>query len=255
MSFQLEEVCRGWHHQFPPNEIDMARNESIFTFQNNRNPFVDYPQFADRIFAIRYEQNRPNVGTLFLSHEAIDFGVVADASAPVAYNLVLSNPGERFISLSNLAIANDVDGVYTLAAGQPTSLVINKGESVAIPVIFNANGSSAAFDGVLTFNTNLSGSQEVEVPISSSTVVATAQFEDAYYQLVPNPFFDAVWFSDASASADVRAVSVYDISGRLCKRATVNGGTISMQGLEVGFYQVVLENTSGQFSTFKMLKQ
>jgi hypothetical protein len=255
MSFQLEEVCRAWHGQFPPNEVDMARNESIFAFQNNRNPFVDYPQFADRIFAIRYEENRPNVGTLFLSHESIDFGVVADVSPSARFNLVLSNPGERFIPITNLSISNDIEGVYSLDADQPTSLVIDKGESVEIPVNFTPNGTSAAFGGLLTFNTNVPGNLEVEVPIISSTLVSTAQVEDDYYQMVPNPFSDAIWFSDASAAAGIRSISVYDISGRLCKRVAVNDSRISMQGLEVGFYQVVLETASGQLSTLKMLKQ
>lgn len=39
-----------WHRQDPPDEFERNRNETIFKWQNNRNPFVDYPAFAGLIF-------------------------------------------------------------------------------------------------------------------------------------------------------------------------------------------------------------
>jgi hypothetical protein len=255
MSFQLENVCREWHNQFPPSAADITRNEDIFEFQNNRNPFVDYPQFADRIFAIRFEQNRPNVGILALSHETIDFGAVADPSSQVSFNLVLTNPGERFISISNLGLDNDGNGVYSLDADQPAALILDKGESVQIPVYFNAEGNSSSFEGSLVFNTSLSGNQEVVIPITASTVLATARYENPAYQLIPNPFTDMVRFADPSITEEVRFVRVFDISGRLCVAKTVQTSGISLQNLDAGLYHVVIEDRSGQFATYKMVKQ
>ena len=36
----------AWHQADPPDEGDRARNEVIFSFQGNRNPFVDHPEWA-----------------------------------------------------------------------------------------------------------------------------------------------------------------------------------------------------------------
>lgn len=49
----------AWHRAFPPSDYERARNNAIFAgvtvggftyVQGNRNPFIDYPQFADALF-------------------------------------------------------------------------------------------------------------------------------------------------------------------------------------------------------------
>ncbi len=47
-----ETVLRQWHQQFAPNVVDTKRNEDIFAFQGNRNPFIDHPEFLDRITSL-----------------------------------------------------------------------------------------------------------------------------------------------------------------------------------------------------------
>lgn len=44
-----EAALREWHCQDPPDDVERARNEAIFALQNNRNPFVDRPDFVDYI--------------------------------------------------------------------------------------------------------------------------------------------------------------------------------------------------------------
>ncbi len=38
-----------WHEQDPPDEWEKRRNEQIFKYQRNRNPFIDHPEFVQRI--------------------------------------------------------------------------------------------------------------------------------------------------------------------------------------------------------------
>ena len=41
----------AWHRQFPVTDRERLRNQLIFNdFQGNRNPFIDFPDFADMIF-------------------------------------------------------------------------------------------------------------------------------------------------------------------------------------------------------------
>ncbi|MBN2807840.1 MAG: endonuclease, partial [Prolixibacteraceae bacterium] len=40
-----------WNRQFPPTDFERRRNERIFSIQQNRNPFVDHPEWADLIWA------------------------------------------------------------------------------------------------------------------------------------------------------------------------------------------------------------
>jgi endonuclease I len=44
-------VLLQWHHQDPVSAKEIARNDSIYyKFQNNRNPFIDHPDYADSIW-------------------------------------------------------------------------------------------------------------------------------------------------------------------------------------------------------------
>lgn len=47
-SSKLEMFMR-WNKQFPPDEMELRRNDLIEKFQGNRNPFIDDPTLADRI--------------------------------------------------------------------------------------------------------------------------------------------------------------------------------------------------------------
>lgn len=40
-----------WNREYPPSDFERRRNERIFTIQQNRNPFVDNPEWADLIWA------------------------------------------------------------------------------------------------------------------------------------------------------------------------------------------------------------
>ena len=38
----------AWHQADPPSAAEVARNDVIMSFQGNRNPFVDHPEWATR---------------------------------------------------------------------------------------------------------------------------------------------------------------------------------------------------------------
>ncbi len=43
---QDQNLLKKWHYEFPPDAFDMARNDFLDSLQNNRNPFVDHPEYA-----------------------------------------------------------------------------------------------------------------------------------------------------------------------------------------------------------------
>ncbi|MEC9127616.1 MAG: endonuclease, partial [Pseudomonadota bacterium] len=40
----------SWHSQDPVSQKEIDRNEAAFSFQNNRNPFVDHPELVNNIW-------------------------------------------------------------------------------------------------------------------------------------------------------------------------------------------------------------
>ncbi len=47
-----------WHYLEPPTEEEKARNEAVYAIQGNRNPFIDHPEYATRIYC--YDGNSYN---------------------------------------------------------------------------------------------------------------------------------------------------------------------------------------------------
>ncbi|MFA7075978.1 MAG: endonuclease [Candidatus Izemoplasmatales bacterium] len=43
-------VLLSWHEADPVDAFEENRNEVIYSYQNNRNPFIDYPHFVEMIF-------------------------------------------------------------------------------------------------------------------------------------------------------------------------------------------------------------
>lgn len=56
-----EQVLRNWCSTFLPDAAAIARNEAIYGYQKNRNPFVDHPEYLDRILSISTTANRNTI--------------------------------------------------------------------------------------------------------------------------------------------------------------------------------------------------
>jgi endonuclease I len=44
-----ERVLKEWNRLDPPDDQERSRNDRIYKLQHNRNPFIDHPEFIDRI--------------------------------------------------------------------------------------------------------------------------------------------------------------------------------------------------------------
>lgn len=47
---QSMDMLLKWHEADPVDEFEIQRNERCYSVQNNRNPFIDHPEFADMIW-------------------------------------------------------------------------------------------------------------------------------------------------------------------------------------------------------------
>src|SRR3546814_16944553 len=49
----------AWHQADPPDDAERGRNEVVYSFQGNRNPFIDHPEWATQaLFESRSEERR-----------------------------------------------------------------------------------------------------------------------------------------------------------------------------------------------------
>lgn len=52
-----------WHNQDPVSTREMDRNNAIFGRQNNRNPFIDHPEYVEMIWSSTIDSEAPSVPT------------------------------------------------------------------------------------------------------------------------------------------------------------------------------------------------
>ena len=56
----LLSVLLEWHQQDPVDAVEIQHHETVASFQGNRNPFVDHPEWAECVFLDR------NCGPVFV---------------------------------------------------------------------------------------------------------------------------------------------------------------------------------------------
>ncbi len=92
-----------WHCQDPPSNVEIARNDFIDSLQNNRNPFVDHPEYAHEI----------DWYTLTKKQWTTDCTNVANEDVAALKNSleVFPTPASDLI---NLQITNEFTGLMTI---------------------------------------------------------------------------------------------------------------------------------------------
>jgi endonuclease I len=117
-----------WHMTDIVDEFELNRNNVIFEYQGNRNPFIDHPEWVDEIYGARCDENNPGTPPVIVLSGIMDVtsGETISISAADSHDAELdelsfdwsqlSGPSVSFTSnnASLTLIAPDVDSVTTL---------------------------------------------------------------------------------------------------------------------------------------------
>lgn len=185
-----------WNTQYPPSAMERQRNDRIFRMQQNRNPFVDHPEFADLIW-----NNKTAIGPEFGNFKMSPEYPVVNSEATVSLTISnvpdltevsifwgiqydsedhqkpMSKSGETYRSAISFAGFNAGDMVYfkvvaTNSKNEKTSFRAN----YLIPENIQADQLTAISDVQGTGNSTPVTSQLVTV---SGRV--TANFDNSFY--------------------------------------------------------------------------
>lgn len=169
-----------WNSFDAPDERELNRNQIVFNFQNNRNPFIDHPEWARREL---FETPRPASCSLNLNDP-----VAAADSYAVATDAALN------IAAANGVLANDSDVEFDAASGAPAGWFTLTASNVSAPangnVSLSADGSfiytpNAGFCGSDSFTYQTSDGTRRSAPATVTIAVGsdcgTPQPEDAIF--------------------------------------------------------------------------
>jgi hypothetical protein len=77
-----------WHQTDPRDDFEMNRNNYVYTWQMNRNPFIDHPSLVQYIFGANYGQQW--------------FSSLSNQLLPITHIVVYPNPASDFIKISGV---------------------------------------------------------------------------------------------------------------------------------------------------------
>lgn len=180
-----ESLLRNWHFNFLPDQIERRRNDDIFSDQRNRNPFVDYPQFIDRIQSVATTSIAPVQSSLDFPEDTLVYGYVS-AGNTATYQYVIVNNGNTVISLSNFSLTQT--NIFSFTSGS-SNVTLQPGESHIVRLLASPQSSSPV-QALLGFNTSLTSKPFVLAPIYLNDSILTtinAPAGSMELSLFPNP--------------------------------------------------------------------
>jgi len=186
---QQEGLMRTWSHAFPPTSVDVQRNNDIYSFQQNRNPFVDYPVLMDRVKSFSNSGPEPIDPEMLLAEQIINFAM-ADSTGRYMYEFPVVNTGDAPLILSNVTAT----GVGLSAeVVEPISLSVAPGDAARIRIYFDRSGSEYP-SGSLDFNSNVFGLPNMSIPISGMDLSVSVDAQMGAVSIYPNPVKGNVQF-------------------------------------------------------------
>lgn len=97
------ELLLKWHRQDPVSQKELDRNDAVYVYQHNRNPFIDHPELVEHIWGDKKTESWTPGGdvapriTSPVDGSSVKFGVVS-----------LSNGGSAEVVVRGVALDSDV---------------------------------------------------------------------------------------------------------------------------------------------------
>ncbi len=251
-----ESVLRTWHQNFPPNQIEKKRNDDINLIQHNRNPFVDYPQFIERINSISNISVEPVAPSIDLTEDTIVYGFVQQSISSI-FQYVVVNKGNTTVHLANFNLSDPA--ILTFESGG-ANVSLSPGEAHLIEVKLLTINSNPVHES-LSFITDISGQPFVSIPIYANDSVVSGihliggNFSSDGPDIFPNPVSDKLFIS--SPISKIRSVKIIDMLGQEVRTEIVpvlNDVTLDVSNFKDEVYFLFIE-TDGGILKRKFVKQ
>jgi endonuclease I len=159
-----EGILKNWHTTFKPTAWDILRNEKIFSYQKNRNPFVDHPEIIERMNNIGSNDPTPEIKTIEVSQQQINYQYVSPSTERTIYlvntgNIQISEISDVFTKNSNVIIKS-------------VESTANPGDVSALVVSFKSLPEGTYEDEILL---NIEDQSLIKIPVSFTIGQASIQ--------------------------------------------------------------------------------
>jgi endonuclease I len=205
----------SWHNQDSVSAREIARNNAIYTLQNNRNPFIDHPEYVGMIWGgntnpVPQSITFNSLANVPYSNDTITLNATSSSNLPISYSS--SNPNvatvfDNFVTIvgvgtTTITASQNGNAFYTAATPVSQSLTIIQATQT---ITFNALASKVLGDSPFILTATGGASGNAITYVSSNPAVATVSGNSITIVGVGNTNITASQLGNANflAAADV----------------------------------------------------
>ena len=153
-----------WHNADPVSQKEIDRNDAIYDYQDNRNPFIDHPEYVSGIWGGASSASI-NVNESLIDFGAVQFGDVSDTQSYTLSGSSLSD--DITITATNGFEVSLTDVAENFTANLTLSENSGTVSNTTIYIRFNpASNSNSSIAGTITHTSG--GAADVIVNVSAS---------------------------------------------------------------------------------------
>lgn len=245
-----EDLLREWALKFMPTQWDSLRNERTFLVQGNRNPFIDHPEFIERISNFAGAAPAPTKNIAITYTQPVNYGYVA-LNDTIDYGMLVENTGNSAVDIVMASLTPKPQPNFTTQQGlfklQPkesklfTFRFIGKKSGTNFTDSFSLQLQGGA-QNILSFTANVSG-------------LSVNETQRANISLYPNPTTSTVSINADQVLNYPCAVNFYGVTGKLVHSTVLNETftELNIASLPAGCYFVQV-NDGTLSSVTKLVK-
>lgn len=246
-----EAVLRQWMETYPPSAQDIKRNNDIYALQKNRNPFVDYPQFLDRISSISGTASDQKTTLIDWCNSLTNSSSDTITSFNNTFTYVLYNKGTESVSVDSVYVKGTGNSSITSSAPK----VVNSNESFDFSLSIQIlDGGWVKYNDSIIIITN-SPSQERLAFLVSGVVWTGSSISEtnlsSQISLYPNPAKNEL---NINSDLEFKKHELLDLSGRVILELRGDQTTVSLTDLPEGNYLLRSTLSTNEVSLKKFQK-
>ena len=231
-----ESVLRNWYNSFPVTDRDRTRVDDIQAVQHNRNPFVDYPQFLERIRSIVFTSVAQTNFSYDLTQDTAIFGFVPSNTA-ADFNYVLVNNGNTPIDISNIQLTHPSELSFT-TGGTNSTIQPGEAHNIGMHYLSPTTDSVRAFLSFHLAEVGGSGQQNVSVPVFVNDLIFSniSDVSKESLTVYPNPVHDLLYVHSSIPNSEFQLIS---LEGKLIDVRSNSANTtieFDLNGIAAGTY-------------------
>lgn len=235
-----ESILVDWHLDNPPSDWDRTRNEKIFGYQKNRNPFIDHPEFTERIKVFGANDPFQEIKNLVPNQSSLSFLNVTPNDRRTIH---LVNTGNTKIeNISNLTSLNN----YITILDFDTE--VEAGDALAVTIGFS-NLESGTYSDELRIDISGENGQIINLAISFDlTATSNKSVKSKDFLSYYNPTTQSI--SLKNTPDNVKEIEVYTVTGTrvLLDEISSSFTDIPFLGHAPGIYFVVVKTDEDVYS-------